>query len=221
MSDIKVKVKRMKLTDLKPSEYNPRRISDEAFEGLGGSIERFGMLSHIVWNKRTGNIVGGHQRYKHLLAKGETETDVVVVDLDDNEEVALNITLNNSEVRGDFTREVMEQLRLTEAQMGSAFKKIGLLDLFEHLKGRGFDKPPREKKQRTDMSASDGGHDGGQTSTDEPDHADSNGKSKIVIVCPKCRSQWSMKDNEVVFNAVTGIGDPIGGKANADQKVEN
>ena len=36
----------------------------------------------IVWNKRTGHIVGGHQRFKVLKHQGHTEIECVVVDLD-------------------------------------------------------------------------------------------------------------------------------------------
>jgi hypothetical protein len=219
VSELKVEIRRMKLADMKPADYNPRVISDEAFEGLGNSIERFGMLAHIVWNKRTGNIVGGHQRYRHLASMGETETDVVVVDLDDNEEVALNITLNNKEVRGEFTKDVMAQLRTTEAQLGSAFKALGLLNLYEYLKSRGYDRKPKQKKQKTSAPPGDSGDQGGKVSSDPP-RTDTSPKPQIVIVCPKCRSQWRMRDNEVVFNSVTNMGSPVGVRQNA-KTVEN
>jgi ParB-like chromosome segregation protein Spo0J len=211
VSEVKVEMKKMKLADLKPADYNPRRISEEAFEGLGQSISRFGMLSHIVWNKRSGNIVGGHQRFKQLREMGETETDVVVVDLDDNEEVALNITMNNREVRGDFTKDVIEQLRVSEAQLGSAFKQIGLLDLFEHLQSRGFDKKKKEKKETTGEKP---GEKPPERVNDEPDDIipPADDKPQAVITCPKCRSQWKLTDNKVVFNAVTGTGNEIGAK---------
>jgi ParB-like chromosome segregation protein Spo0J len=45
-----------KLSQLKPAEYNPRSISDEALRGLQSSIEEFGCVELIVWNKRTGKV---------------------------------------------------------------------------------------------------------------------------------------------------------------------
>ena len=75
---------RMFLSELVPAEFNPRTISDEAFDGLKMSVDVFGMLVPIVWNKRTGRIVGGHQRYRALQDAGEVETDVTVVDLDED-----------------------------------------------------------------------------------------------------------------------------------------
>ena len=213
MSDM-TKVVKMKLSELKPAEYNPRRISDEAFDGLGNSINRFGMLSHIVWNKRSGSIVGGHQRYKHLLEMGETETDVIVVDLDDNEEVALNITLNNKAVRGDFTKDVVEQLRMSEAQLGSAFKQIGLLDLYEHLRSRGFEKKPKEKRDKMPKEKHEQESKGDKKDQlidiGKPPEKPVEDKPQAVLTCPKCRSQWKLQDNEVVCNTVTGTGHSVG-----------
>ena len=51
-------------------------------------------MEPIVWNKQTGNIVGGHQRLKILQDQGHTEIECVVVDLDETEEKALNVALN-------------------------------------------------------------------------------------------------------------------------------
>jgi hypothetical protein len=140
MTTARVEIRKMRVSDLKPADYNPRKITETAMSGLGESLKRFGMLSHIVWNQRTGNIVGGHQRIRHLIGDGIEETDVVVVDLGEQEEVALNIALNNPMIRGDFTEDVMAQLRQAEAGIGSGFNEIGLMDLFEHLKEQGFGK---------------------------------------------------------------------------------
>ena len=204
-------VAKMKLTDLKPAEYNPRKITDEAFAGLGNSISRFGILSHIVWNKRTGNIVGGHQRYKHLVEMGEIETEVIVVDLDDNEEVALNITLNNKAIRGDFTKDVVNQLRASEAQLGSAFKQIGLLDLYENLRSRGFEKKVKEKLDKIPKEhpeskevQSQGGDVGDILEKPVGD------KPQAVLTCPGCKSKWKLQNNEVICNTVTGTGNSVG-----------
>lgn len=41
----------------------------------------FDLVEPLVWNKRTGNLVGGHQRLKILKEQGRTEVEVSVVDL--------------------------------------------------------------------------------------------------------------------------------------------
>ncbi len=56
----------MKVKDLKAAEYNPRKIADEKLKALAAAMREFGDLSGIVFNKRTGRLVGGHQRVKNL-----------------------------------------------------------------------------------------------------------------------------------------------------------
>jgi hypothetical protein len=51
-----------KLEDLRGNPKNPRKISKHDYEALVTSIKKFGDLSGIVLNVRTGQLVGGHQR---------------------------------------------------------------------------------------------------------------------------------------------------------------
>lgn len=95
-------VEKKKLSDLKPAAYNPRKISKEQLDRLKMSIEEFGVVEPVIWNKRTGNVVGGHQRLKVLTARGDKETEVVVVDLEPSKEKALNLALNKISGEWDF-----------------------------------------------------------------------------------------------------------------------
>jgi hypothetical protein len=52
----------MHLSELKPNPKNPRIVTPEKLEMLKRSLAEFGDLSGIVYNKRTRQIVGGHQR---------------------------------------------------------------------------------------------------------------------------------------------------------------
>ena len=63
----------MKLTDLKSAGYNPRTITEEQLKMLNKSLQKFGDLSGIVFNRRTGNTVGGHQRLKCLPPDAKIE----------------------------------------------------------------------------------------------------------------------------------------------------
>ncbi len=56
----------MNVEKLKPAEYNPRTISEAQLKALAKSLAEFGDLSGIVFNRKTGNLVGGHQRTKTL-----------------------------------------------------------------------------------------------------------------------------------------------------------
>lgn len=192
-------IRRMEISALHPADYNPRTISDRAFSGLSASMDRFGVLSHIVWNKRTGNIVGGHQRYRHLVECGEKYADVVVVDLDDNEEVALNITLNNPHVRGDFTTEIMAQLRECE-EWSDGFGELCMNDLYDILKKKGYEK--NEKKEKKKVSEEEGGDEAPDAGEDDSKPKEDGPSSFAVIRCPECGSKWRMDDNLVVFNGI-------------------
>lgn len=90
------------IKDLSPAPYNPRKIQPRALAGLTESIKRFGLVQPIIVNERTGNVVGGHQRIKALQALGEEFAQVLVIDLPEVEEKALNITLNNPHIEGEF-----------------------------------------------------------------------------------------------------------------------
>lgn len=113
-------IRTMAIADLKPAPYNPRRIARAAMAGLTKSIERFGNVQPIVWNRRTGYIVGGHQRLKVLKAKHVKTTEVVVVDLSESDERTLNVTLNNPHLSGEFTMElqaILDQVRASDAAL--------------------------------------------------------------------------------------------------------
>lgn len=124
----------MKLTDLKAADYNPRIISDQALKGLKSSINEFGDISVIVFNKKTKNLVAGHQRIKSLV---EQYGDLDIVPISENEgriflpsgevfvvrfvdwnikkEKAANIAANNPKIQGEFTPELnalIEEVRL-------------------------------------------------------------------------------------------------------------
>lgn len=110
-----MEIARMDVSQLNPASYNPRidlRPGDLEYDKLRRSIEEFGLVEPIVWNQRTGNVVGGHQRLKVLQDLGETQTDVVIVDLDDSRERALNLALNKIEgTWDDFKlKELLEEL---------------------------------------------------------------------------------------------------------------
>lgn len=98
-----IQIQKIPIEQLNPAKYNPRKDlqpGDAEYEKLLRSVEEFGYVEPIIWNKRTGNIVGGHQRFKVLKQLGFSEIDCVVVDMDEAREKALNIALNK--ISGDW-----------------------------------------------------------------------------------------------------------------------
>jgi hypothetical protein len=66
----------MQVSDLKHNKRNPRKISNEKKKMLQKAIEEFGDLGGIVFNKRTGQLVGGHQRTSVIPKNAEVVIEV-------------------------------------------------------------------------------------------------------------------------------------------------
>lgn len=120
----------MHLADLVPADYNPREISDEAYDGLNQSISRLGLVQPLVWNKRTKTLVGGHQRLKVLLDHGVDTTTVAVVSLSKRNEKALNVALNNPHTAGTFTKDLQGLLASIKAEDLDLFTDVRLDSLW-------------------------------------------------------------------------------------------
>jgi len=63
-------IQKIKIGKINPAAYNPRKDlkpGDPDYEKLKKSIDTFGYVEPLVWNNRTGNLVGGHQHFKILV----------------------------------------------------------------------------------------------------------------------------------------------------------
>ena len=106
-----MKIEKLKTKLLLPADYNPRKDlkpGDAEYDKLKRSIEQFGYVEPVIWNKTTGRVVGGHQRLKVLLDLGMTEVECVVIEMDEDKEKALNIALNK--ISGDWDKDKLALL---------------------------------------------------------------------------------------------------------------
>lgn len=90
---------------IKNAPYNPRIMDEGAKKRLRKNIAKHGLVAALTWNKRTGNLVGGHQRLEQLDALEKSKNydlTVCVVDVDEREEAALNVQLNNPSMQGEW-----------------------------------------------------------------------------------------------------------------------
>lgn len=104
---VEMRVEKKPIKALKRAAYNPRKKlkeGDKEYEKIKRSLEAFEQVEPLVWNQRTGNLVGGHQRLTVMQDMGYTEVDVTVVDLDEAQEKQLNVTLNKVRGRWDFDK---------------------------------------------------------------------------------------------------------------------
>lgn len=106
-------IKNIRVEEINPAPYNPRidlQPGDPEYDALKKSIEQFGYIDPLIWNEKTGHLVGGHQRYKILMENKPKEITVSVVYLNEDEEKALNIALNK--ISGDWDEYKLEQVLL-------------------------------------------------------------------------------------------------------------
>lgn len=109
--------------ELVPADYNPRKIDDHQLDALKRSLDRWGFVEPVVMNKRTGRIVGGHQRVKAALALAVPEVPTVWVDIDEEGEKALNIALN--QISGEWEEDKLAALLDELEAKGQSLEELG------------------------------------------------------------------------------------------------
>ena len=45
-----MKIEKIKISELNPAEYNPRRMTNKQYEDLKNSLEKFGLVDPIIIN---------------------------------------------------------------------------------------------------------------------------------------------------------------------------
>lgn len=137
------------VADLRPAAYNPRTIQAPVLADLKKSMNEYGDLGGIVFNVRTGNLIGGHQRTKNLPpstpvfildkwdepnAQGTIGVGSVtlhgeawavrLVDVDEIRERAMNIAANSP--RGEWDAQGLAELAAQVAAGGYDLDVLGL-----------------------------------------------------------------------------------------------
>lgn len=109
----KFETQTVKRTDIKGADYNPRQIDEHAKKKLRANLKRVGLLAPLVWNKRTGNLVSGHQRLSimdTLEGSDDYSLTLAVVDLSEKEEREQNLFFNNSSAMGKWDEEKLAEM---------------------------------------------------------------------------------------------------------------
>ena len=152
MKEIETRV--VKLADIIPAKYNPRITltpKDQEYKALDSSVSENGLVIPLIVNVRDNGLISGHQRLNVLLAKGETETNAVIVDMDEAQAKALMIALNKLDGEWDYGRaadilqELIEQQEsilstgFTHKEINELIGEIGV-ELEENYKPERIDK---------------------------------------------------------------------------------
>lgn len=131
----------MRRSEIQEAEYNPRIITDNAKKKLRDKMKAVGLLQPLVVNRRTSNLVSGHQRLASLdslerwrpgIGK-DYELDVSVIDVDEKTEKELNVFSNNPSAMGEWDLDKLADLNLEhEIDFGDmGFEKYDVDMLFD------------------------------------------------------------------------------------------
>jgi len=108
------------IDDLAPDPENPRRpLKPKEAAALQASMRKYGDLSGVTWNKRTGELVCGHKRVEQLkdmgaqfvggsltLASGD-KFPVRVVDWPRSKQKGANVAANNQLLAADYSADLL------------------------------------------------------------------------------------------------------------------
>jgi ParB-like chromosome segregation protein Spo0J len=134
----KMEYKNIKIKDVKVAGYNPRKISSDEMEKLKSSLQEFGCVRPLVINKKTGNLVAGHQMLEAAKQLGWKELPYIEIDLEIKNEKALNVAMNK--LSGEWNYELLGPL-LSELNEGKMLDLTGFdsadLELMEGFSDTG------------------------------------------------------------------------------------
>jgi len=106
-----LKIVHVKIAELNPSLYNPRKWDEASTIQLTQSIKRFGLIDPIIVNgakERINVVIGGHFRIKIAKDLGYKEVPVVYINIPDIEkEKELNLRLNRN--TGDWDMDLLAE----------------------------------------------------------------------------------------------------------------
>lgn len=101
-----MQIELVKINDLKPAEYNPRKWDDKMIEDLKASVAKFGLVDPLIVNgakERKNIVIGGHFRLFVAKQMGFTDVPVVYVNIpDETTERELNLRLNKNSGEWDW-----------------------------------------------------------------------------------------------------------------------
>lgn len=188
----------MKVSDLNANPSNPRKIDDWHLDALGKSLKKFGDLGGVVFNRRSKQLIGGHQRIKNTTSETPvtiitnyltpTATGTVAegfieiegerfnyreVDVDAQTEKAMNIAANQHGGEWDFPKLNDWLLELDQENFDMDSLGFSPTELEDVLVPENFHAPGTEDDQ-------------GQLDQKEP----------LVTQCPNCGECFNAHENK-------------------------
>ena len=194
-----MELEKIKITDIYPADYNPRKITENQKTKLKNSIDNFGIVEPILINLHNNRIIGGHQRFDVLLDQYILDNDLyaelnllrlndsygwVFPDNDKNldsedMEKALNLVLNNTKVQGTFDENKLVQVfnELNESGFNTSLTGFNNDDI-QGFQGLNENTIVEEENFNLDTNMI--------IPEDEPEYDESIADGIETITCPRC-----------------------------------
>ena len=119
------------IQSLRPSEYNPRKWSEEAKTQLKESIKKYGLLDPLLLNSapgREGVVIGGHFRLSIAKELGIVKIPVIYINIPNLErEKELNLRLNKNvgefdwDLLTDFSETFLKDIGFSSEELDDVF----------------------------------------------------------------------------------------------------
>ena len=149
-----LKIVNIPIHQIKKAGYNPRIISEYQLEALKKSIHTWGFLQPILVNKKTMQIVAGHQRLEAYKVLNRSTIPAILIDkLTPEKEKALNIALNR--IGGQFDTKTLAEIIKDMTPEDQALTWLESADIELLLKELGQDAP---KPNNSGVSGTLAGH---------------------------------------------------------------
>lgn len=117
------------IKDLRPADYNPRKIAPGSFERLKESISRYGVVKPVILNGN-GVLTAGHQRIKAMKALGmKTVPAIMLRDISLHDEIKFNLFHNSIETSKSYAR----ILNADQLPVGYSFVEFENYEVGENL----------------------------------------------------------------------------------------
>lgn len=142
-----LRIEYVPIESLRPSEYNPRKISKEAMDELKKSIQRFKLVDPFIINSapnRRNIVIGGHMRLRAATEMGFKEVPVVYINIPDiKREKELNLRLNRNagefdwDLLANFNEDFLKDIGFSSEELDEIFEieeSPELFDLEKELK---------------------------------------------------------------------------------------
>ena len=161
----RLKVRRVKLTELVEDVGNPRRHDERDLAATEASLKAHGQVDPLVVQKGTMRLIAGHGRKEAMRRLGWKQAEIVEVECDDTEFRALSIRLNRTGELAGWNADVLEAAlsELAEAGWGN-LPDFGFDEAALDALAAGMEQP-KSPGRRVSFVAGDGS---GKVDADDP-----------------------------------------------------